>query len=78
MKYTNGRITRWYLAMQPFRFKIKHVPESACSTLINTPSAAVPVIRLFICNTTQTETRRQGEAGYTKRNCRDCSLTSAS
>ncbi|XP_026050763.1 uncharacterized protein LOC113037671 [Carassius auratus] len=25
MKDTNGRITRWYLAMQPFRFKIQHV-----------------------------------------------------
>lgn len=26
MKDSNGRITRWYLAMQPFRFKIQHVP----------------------------------------------------
>uniref|UniRef100_A0A8C1KT19 Gypsy retrotransposon integrase-like protein 1 n=1 Tax=Cyprinus carpio TaxID=7962 RepID=A0A8C1KT19_CYPCA len=25
MKDSNGRITRWYLAMQPFRFKIQHV-----------------------------------------------------
>ncbi len=25
MKDTNGRITRWYLALQPFRFKIQHV-----------------------------------------------------
>ncbi|XP_068073009.1 uncharacterized protein [Danio rerio] len=26
MKDTNSRITRWYLAMQPFRFIIRHVP----------------------------------------------------
>lgn len=26
MKDTNGRITRWYLAMQPFRFTVQHVP----------------------------------------------------
>ena len=26
MKDTNGRITRWYLAMQPFRFTIQHIP----------------------------------------------------
>ncbi|XP_073803353.1 uncharacterized protein isoform X2 [Danio rerio] len=26
MKDTNGRITRWYLAMQPFSFKVQHVP----------------------------------------------------
>uniref|UniRef100_A0A8C5GD01 Gypsy retrotransposon integrase-like protein 1 n=1 Tax=Gouania willdenowi TaxID=441366 RepID=A0A8C5GD01_GOUWI len=26
MKDTNGRITRWYLAMQPFRFIIHHIP----------------------------------------------------
>ncbi|KAL0147249.1 hypothetical protein M9458_057442 [Cirrhinus mrigala] len=29
MKDTNGRFTRWYLAMQPFRFKIQHVPGKA-------------------------------------------------
>ena len=26
MKDTNGRITRWYLAIQPFRFIIQHIP----------------------------------------------------
>ncbi|XP_037831815.1 uncharacterized protein LOC119617061 isoform X2 [Kryptolebias marmoratus] len=26
MKDTNGRITRWYLAIQPFRFTIHHIP----------------------------------------------------
>lgn len=26
MKDTNGRITRWYLALQPFRFTVHHVP----------------------------------------------------
>ncbi|KAK5906849.1 hypothetical protein CesoFtcFv8_004757 [Champsocephalus esox] len=26
MKDTNGRITRWYLALQPFRFNIQHIP----------------------------------------------------
>ena len=26
MKDTNGRITRWYLAMQPFRFTVQHIP----------------------------------------------------
>ncbi len=26
MKDVNGRITRWYLAMQPFRFTVQHVP----------------------------------------------------
>lgn len=26
MKDTNGRITRWYLALQPFRFSIQHIP----------------------------------------------------
>nr|XP_033936295.1 uncharacterized protein K02A2.6-like [Pseudochaenichthys georgianus] len=26
MKDTNGRITRWYLALQPFRFHIQHIP----------------------------------------------------
>ncbi|XP_063334794.1 uncharacterized protein si:ch211-282j22.3 isoform X1 [Pelmatolapia mariae] len=26
MKDTNGRITRWYLAIQPFRFTINHIP----------------------------------------------------
>ncbi|XP_031179965.1 uncharacterized protein LOC116067643 [Sander lucioperca] len=26
MKYTNGRITRWYLAMQPFRFTVQYIP----------------------------------------------------
>lgn len=26
MKDKNGRITRWYLALQPFRFVIKHIP----------------------------------------------------
>lgn len=26
MKDTNGRITRWYLAMQPFRFTVHHIP----------------------------------------------------
>ncbi|XP_014880742.1 trace amine-associated receptor 4-like [Poecilia latipinna] len=26
MKDTNGRITRWYLAMQPFRFKVHYIP----------------------------------------------------
>lgn len=25
MKDSNGRITRWYLALQPFRFKIQYV-----------------------------------------------------
>ncbi|XP_068069442.1 uncharacterized protein isoform X2 [Danio rerio] len=29
MRDTNGRITRWYLAMQPFRFKVHHVPGKA-------------------------------------------------
>lgn len=32
MKDTNGRITRWYLAMQPFYFTIQHVPGKANST----------------------------------------------
>ncbi|KAK7912657.1 hypothetical protein WMY93_012868 [Mugilogobius chulae] len=26
MKDSNGRITRWYLALQPFRFSIQHIP----------------------------------------------------
>lgn len=26
MKDTNGRITRWYLGLQPFRFSIQHIP----------------------------------------------------
>uniref|UniRef100_A0A669FBS4 Gypsy retrotransposon integrase-like protein 1 n=1 Tax=Oreochromis niloticus TaxID=8128 RepID=A0A669FBS4_ORENI len=26
MKDTNGRITRWYLAMQPYRFKVHYIP----------------------------------------------------
>ncbi|XP_035988756.1 uncharacterized protein LOC118561082 [Fundulus heteroclitus] len=26
MRDTNGRITRWYLAMQPFRFTVEHIP----------------------------------------------------
>ncbi|XP_041822887.1 uncharacterized protein LOC121628054 [Melanotaenia boesemani] len=26
MKDTNGRITRWYLAIQPFRFTVNHIP----------------------------------------------------
>ncbi|XP_051236276.1 uncharacterized protein LOC127352145 [Dicentrarchus labrax] len=26
MKDTNGRVTRWYLAMQPFRFIVQHIP----------------------------------------------------
>lgn len=26
MQDTNGRITRWYLAMQPFRFVVQHIP----------------------------------------------------
>lgn len=26
MKDTNGRITRWYLALQPFHFSIQHIP----------------------------------------------------
>ena len=26
MKDTNSRITRWYLAMQPFKFEVHHIP----------------------------------------------------
>ena len=26
MKDSNGRITRWYLALQPFRFSVQHIP----------------------------------------------------
>lgn len=26
MRDTNGRITHWYLAMQPFRFTVQHIP----------------------------------------------------
>ncbi len=26
MKDTNARITRWYLALQPFKFKVVHRP----------------------------------------------------
>ncbi|KAG1925917.1 hypothetical protein F2P79_025210 [Pimephales promelas] len=26
MRDTNGRLTRWYLAMQPFRFTVEHIP----------------------------------------------------
>ncbi|KAI3364054.1 hypothetical protein L3Q82_010884 [Scortum barcoo] len=26
MRDTNGRITRWYLAMQPYHFKVDHIP----------------------------------------------------
>ncbi|XP_034565104.1 uncharacterized protein LOC117830889 isoform X1 [Notolabrus celidotus] len=29
MRDTNGRITRWYLALQPFRFSIQHIPGRA-------------------------------------------------
>lgn len=29
MKNTNSRITRWYLALQPFRFRVIHRPGSA-------------------------------------------------
>ncbi|KAL1271129.1 hypothetical protein QQF64_030147 [Cirrhinus molitorella] len=32
MKDTNSRITRWYLAMQPFRFVVQYVPGKANAT----------------------------------------------
>ena len=32
MKYTNGRITRWYLAMQPFRFTVQYIPGKLNTT----------------------------------------------
>ncbi len=32
MKDTNARITRWYLALQPFKFKVVHRPGVQMAT----------------------------------------------
>ena len=32
MKDTNGRITRWYLALQPYRFAVAHIPGKSNAT----------------------------------------------
>ena len=44
MKDTNGRITRWYLAMQPFRFTVLHVPgrDNATADYLSRCSSGIP------------------------------------
>lgn len=45
MKDTNSRITCWYLAMQPFRFTIQHVPGKDYSRQIISPTLPVTFMK---------------------------------
>ncbi len=50
MKDTNSRITRWYLAMQPFRFSIQHVPgkENLTADYLSRCASDVPEGREYV------------------------------
>ncbi len=50
MKDTNSRITRWYLAMQPFRFSIQHVPgkENLTADYLSRCASDIPEGREYV------------------------------
>ncbi|KAL1254106.1 hypothetical protein QQF64_016335 [Cirrhinus molitorella] len=50
MKDTNSRITRWYLAMQPYRFSIQHVPgkENLTADYLSRCASDIPEGREYV------------------------------